>query len=86
MRTGWLQLTVRAWQLDETWSVAKDGPRWYAYRADAAMLCDFPTVEGAMLEAERLREEDRPYEFLRRAKERRSMTEAATDPFEMEGE
>jgi len=59
---GWKRITANVWRLDDTWQVVQDQPGvWSAYRGDSAMLCDFPTVEGAMAEAERLREADKLY-------------------------
>lgn len=62
MSFGWKKITAHVWRLDDTWQVVQETPgQWRAYRGDRACLADFPTVEGAMGEAERLREEDRLY-------------------------
>lgn len=49
-------------RLDDTWTVRLEpGKQWRAYRGEQATLCGFPTIEGAMAEAERLRKEDEGY-------------------------
>lgn len=62
MSFGWKKITANVWRLDETWQVVEEQTAiWRAYRGDDPMLCDFRTVEGAMQEAERLREADKLY-------------------------
>lgn len=63
MSFGWKRITANVWRLDDTWQVVQESPgQWRAYRGNAAMLADFPTVEEAMREAELLKKEGKLYE------------------------
>lgn len=62
MSFGWKRITSNVWSLDDVWQVVEERSGiWRSYRGNDPMLCDFPTVEGAMHEAERLREADKLY-------------------------
>ena len=63
MSFGWKKITANVWRLDNTWQVVQQSPgQWIAYRGDVPMLAVFPTVEGAMAEAELLKAENKLYE------------------------
>lgn len=64
MSIHWQRITKHVWRLDDHWQVVQETPgQWRAYRGDLAMLADFRTAEGAMQEAERLRDADKLYEL-----------------------
>lgn len=63
MSFGWKKITANVWRLDATWQVVQETPgQWRAYRGNQALLADFPTVQEAMAEAERLKAADKLYE------------------------
>ena len=62
MNYGWKRITKHVWRLDDRWQAVEETPnQWRAYRGSQALLADFPTVEGAFAEAERLKAADRLY-------------------------
>lgn len=63
MSFGWKKITANVWRLDDTWQVVQETPgQWRAYRGNHALLADFPTVQEAMAEAERLKADDKLYQ------------------------